>query len=116
MNSATFTLPMPPSVNRIWRNSRGRTHRSAEYVAWITEAGLKLNAQCVPSVEPPYSVEYAFGRKDRRRSDLINREKALSDLLQSCGVITDDCQINRALLYWSDDVEPGMVRVKVRTA
>ena len=110
-----FTLPMPPSANRIWRNNRGRTHRSAEYLAWIQEAGLKLNAQCVPSIEPPYAVHYAFGRKDNRRTDLLNREKPLSDLLQKCEVITDDRKINIALIQWADDVAPGTVRVTVES-
>lgn len=113
--SATFTLPMPPSANRIWRNGRGRTHLSAEYKAWKLAAGLHLNIQRVPSIEPPYAVEYAFGRKDKRKSDLLNREKALSDLLQSSEVITNDCEIHDAHLFWSTDVEPGMVRCTVRT-
>lgn len=116
MTEATFMLPMPPSTNRLWRNGRGRTYLSAEYQAWKEEAGWLVNAQHVPAINPPYQVEYAFGRKDRRRSDLLNREKALSDLLQSSFVITNDCEIHDARLYWASDVEPGQVRVTVRTA
>jgi Holliday junction resolvase RusA-like endonuclease len=39
----TITLPLPPSVNRLWRAGRRRVYRSRQYEAWRTEAGWTLN-------------------------------------------------------------------------
>jgi len=114
--SATFTLPIPPSANAIWRSNRGRTHLSAKYKSWIASAGLMLNSQRVPTINPPYQVEYAVGRPDKRRRDVTNFVKALDDLLQNCNVITNDSEIIDSRIYWSADVEAGQVRGTVRTA
>jgi len=42
---STIDLPLPPSVNRLWRSNRGRVHRAAPYVAWLKEAGWSLLRQ-----------------------------------------------------------------------
>jgi Holliday junction resolvase RusA-like endonuclease len=112
----TFVLPMPPSTNRIWRSGKGKVYRDKNYIQWIAIAGNMVKVARVKQVDPPYRVVYEYGRKDRRRSDLANREKALSDLLQKMGVITDDCEITDMRLRWSDEVEPGMVKITVETA
>jgi crossover junction endodeoxyribonuclease RusA len=108
-------LPMPPSTNRIWRSGGGKVYRDAKYMQWIVVAGNMVKAARVKQVKPPYAVVYEYGRKDKRRSDLANREKALSDLLQKMAVITDDCEIVDMHLRWADDVEPGMVKISVKT-
>jgi len=41
----TLTLPLPPSVNRLWRAGRRRAFRSKSYEAWRTEAGWQLKVQ-----------------------------------------------------------------------
>jgi crossover junction endodeoxyribonuclease RusA len=117
-----FTLPMPPSTNSIWRGKAKGVYRSAEYMRWIIVAGNMLKTYKIKPVNPPYAVDYEFGRKvtkkgvvSKIRMDVANREKALSDLLQKMGVIEDDCLINDMRLRWSADVEPNTVRVSVRT-
>jgi len=40
-----ITLPLPVSVNRIWRSHRSGVHKSTEYRYWLTEAGWELRAQ-----------------------------------------------------------------------
>ena len=111
--TTTFTLPMPPSMNRLWRANRGRVHISQDYKAWKMEASLHLNQQKhVGEIPPPYRVVYAFDRKDDGVGDVFNREKALSDLLQSTGVITDDKFIEDGRVYWDREnklAPPGMV-------
>ena len=37
-NMSTIDLPLPPSVNGLWRFNRGRVHRSRRYLAWLTVA------------------------------------------------------------------------------
>ena len=117
-----FTLPMPPSMNSIWRGKAKGVYRSAEYIQWIIVAGNMLKTYKIKPVKPPYIVDYEFGRKvtkkgvvSKTRMDVANREKALSDLLQKMGVIEDDCMIDDMRLRWSQDVEPSMVRVSVGT-
>lgn len=114
MNS-TFLLPMPPSVNALYKNiSRGRA-KTKRYMEWIIEASLELNRQNVPTLAPPYSIEYAVGRPDKRKRDVANLEKALSDLLVSMDVIEDDSFINDNRQRWAADVPAGMVRCTVES-
>lgn len=113
----SFTLPMPPSVNALYTNNQGKGKRgrakSERYLSWITEAGIELNRQHVPTLAPPYSVDYAVGRPDKRKRDVANLEKALSDLLVSMDVIKDDCEIVQNCQRWANDVPPGMVHCTV---
>jgi hypothetical protein len=36
---SVIDLPLPPSVNRLWRSHRGRVHRAAPYLSWLKAAG-----------------------------------------------------------------------------
>ena len=117
-----FILPMPPSVNSIWRGKNKGVYRSAEYVKWISDATILVYSQRVVSVFPPYKVTYEFskpitkkGKQSKVRMDLANREKALSDLLQKCNVITDDCEIIDMCLRWVEDLKPNHVRISIQT-
>ncbi len=111
-----FIIPMPPSVNALYRNVTGRGRaKTRRYLDWITEASISLNQQHVPEIAPPYSIDYAVGRPDKRKRDVANLEKALSDLLVSQGVLVDDSQINDNRQRWADDVEAGMVRCTVES-
>ena len=112
-----FVLPMPPSVNAAYANGgnkRGR-HKTKRAIAWTGTAGAQMNAQCVPEMPPPYRIDYAFGRPDRRRRDAFNYEKLLSDFLKDQFVITDDCEIEIGTVRWADDVAPGTVRITVES-
>ena len=54
----------------------------------------------------PYGVLqkalYEFGRPDKRRRDVANYEKAVSDILVTAGVIEDDSLIEEITLRWAD--------------
>lgn len=108
-------LPMPPSANSIWRGSGRHVYRSKSYMSWITEAGYLLNAMRIKMLPPPYVIEYAFGRKDKRKSDVDNRAKPLGDLLQRHAIISNDCEIKDLRLLWSDEVASGMVRISIKS-
>lgn len=115
-NPVTFTLPMPPSVNALYKNvSRGRA-KTSRYLSWIAEAGIELNRQHVPTLTPPYRVDYAIGKPTtNRKRDVANLEKALSDLLVSMDVIEDDSFIEDNRQRWCADVPAGMVHCTVES-
>lgn len=94
MNSFTVTLPLPPSVNALYRNvaRKGRV-KTGVYKAWQTRARIALNAQKPPKLQPPYSVLIACDID--HRSDISNRIKAVEDLLVDYGCISDDRWIEK---------------------
>lgn len=110
-------LPFPPSANNLFPSGKtGKRFISPEYQAWKRDAGLTLLSQRRQHFGGNVAVEYEYARfKDKRRRDLANREKAVSDLLVTHGIISDDSMIQEITLRWVDDLAEG-VRVKVRPA
>lgn len=100
MSETTILLPFPPSNNAIWRNFGGRTIKSERYRVWQQAASGDLRRQAPKPVEGPYEIEIELERKDKRRRDLGNFEKSVSDLLVACGVVEDDCLAQRVTLSW----------------
>lgn len=90
-------LPLPPSTNQIWRRGRDQTYRSENYRAWLAEAGWTAKAQRPGKVVGPYALTVRATRPDRRKWDLDNLLKPISDLLCSIGVIEDDSLLSADL-------------------
>ena len=114
MATIILTLPYPVSVNRIWRGSGKRVYRSPEYEAWIAQAGLQWMIQR-PSqpktIKGSYTLRIVPNRPDKRRRDLGNLEKVVSDFLQSAGIVEDDCLAERILLEWGPAGDGVLVEV-----
>lgn len=92
-------LPFPPSVNRIWRQWKGRTLLSREGRAYrqaVGQAWLLARQQGFGRRKVRVSV-VAF-MPDNRRRDIDNLWKAAGDALQACRVVEDDSQIVRLLI------------------
>lgn len=109
-------LPMPPSVNRIWRANRAGPKKisiSPEYAAWKRHAdGLALSMaqfRGLKTIVGPFEARIVL---QRQRGDLDNRHKGVLDWLQSRGVIADDKHCERLVLEWGD--APTGCRVVVR--
>jgi crossover junction endodeoxyribonuclease RusA len=94
-------LPYPPSTNRLWRRARVGMIKSDEYVAWLLAAKAEVRRQNPGKISGKYLVAITAARPDKRKRDLGNLEKSVSDLLQSCGVIRDDCDAEMILLIWA---------------
>ena len=96
-----LTLPFPPSVNSMFRNVNGRGRvKSAEYKAWLVEAGVMLKQQ---KPRPPNGrVRITVDLDDKRRGDADNRIKPIIDLLVAHGVIPDDSKtyVKRMSIGW----------------
>jgi len=110
-----FELPWPPSANRLWRFVPGKHTplKSAEYRKWLSEAARCIGP--VPMIRGPYALLLEAFRPDKRRRDLGNLEKPVSDLLQSCFVVEDDCNAQEITLRWSpEQVTGGRIKVWVK--
>lgn len=82
-------LPPPPSTNNLFLNARKGRIKTAEYRAWIAKAEPDVRA-LAPPASLPCRLNYLLAGKWNEQSDGFNREKALADLVVSCGIIPDD--------------------------
>lgn len=103
--SLTLILPFPPSVNRLWKTKKtGGMYRSEEYRIWRTHAEWAVREQAKGSyIKGSYRLEIAATRPDKRRRDIGNLEKAISDILQKAEVIEDDCLCEHLEVYWAKE-------------
>lgn len=111
----SFDLPWPPSANRLWRFVPGKHSplKSAEYRKWLSAAAKHIGP--VETIKGPYTMVLEAFRPDNRRRDLGNLEKPVSDLLQACFVVEDDCNAQEITLRWSEEkVDGGRVRVWIK--
>lgn len=105
---ATIKLPMPPSVNSIWRTGKnprtGRPihYRDKKYVAWIVEADRMLLAQKpLPKITGHFSVIVTLD-KSKRRGDADNRLKPVLDQLERAGIIENDKYADKVAVLWGE--------------
>ncbi len=98
-------LPMPPTTNNLFASNPKRRFRSAEYTAWVKEAGYRLNAQRPPLMAGKVALLIEVENpKTAIRQDCTNRIKAVEDLLVSHRVIQGDDQrfVRRVTVEWAD--------------
>lgn len=106
-----FTLPFPPSVNGLFINTRHGRARSSKYDQWVQEAGWELKRQRPSKFKGPVVLFYNLQEvRDKRKRDLGNLEKAVTDLLVTHQVIeADDSTIVREIhMCWDDTVGYGI--------
>lgn len=103
-------LPIPPSTNALWRYGQGKVHRSAEYMAWIKQAGWELRLQKPTPIPSPVAIRLKAGLPDKPR-DLDNLAKAALDLLQAHGVVADDVSVVDLRMLWDKTVPKGRVHI-----
>ena len=116
-----LTLPVPPSVNRIWRTGRGRNYLSPEAQKFKMAAKVAaakagyLKGEAVPFPSPqPVKVTLTWYRA-AKRGDLDNRAKATLDVLN--GILwADDAQVVEIHLYRKDAPKDGRIHLIVEPA
>lgn len=93
-------LPYPPSVNRLYRSINGRSI--------LSKVGRDYYRDVVPIAEAsginirgPYALSITAHRPDRRKRDIGNLEKIVSDTLTKAGVIEDDSLCEIIISRWS---------------
>lgn len=94
-----FCIPYPPSTNRIWRQGKGRVHKSDEYKHWTAIAAWEIRRQIGPQavITKPFKIIIKVNRPDRRKRDLDNLIKPILDLIAHYGLIEND-----SLCHWID--------------
>ena len=98
-------LPYPPSVNGLFATNKktGGRFKSSPYKKWIEAAGWAIRTQPDRNNEHHGPVRMTLLiRKpgDNRRRDLLNLEKAVSDLLVFHRILADDSLIEHSEIRW----------------
>lgn len=96
--------PRPPSVNSLYpTNWKTKTRfKSKKYTEWLSHV---QGIVCLRSgqIEGPVRVTYTVEPfPDKRRRDLENLVKALSDALVANGIIEDDSKIIDSRILWGE--------------
>lgn len=96
-----LTLPLPPSLNNLYANTKRGRWKTDEGKAYAKEAGWKAKEQGAEYLgKVDVVVTYRFHMN--RRGDLSNRVKAIEDALTGI-VWHDDRQVQR---YTAERVAP----------
>lgn len=112
----TFDLPMPPSANMMFATDFKTKRRfiSKQYAAWKKSAGETLGEQYArygsPALHKPIALHIRLNVN--HKSDIANREKAITDLLVAHLDMPDDCWIDRILIERDRTVEAAVVSIE----
>ena len=110
MRHTSFSMPYPPSTNRIWRRGRGRTYKTAAAREYETAAAGKTD---VAFGDATVSVQIALTPPDRRRRDIDNPIKTILDAIVHAGILDDDSQVVSLRVDKKSAAPPGQVWVVI---
>lgn len=109
-------LPLPPSVNRIWRAMGNRIILSSEARAYYEKARNYLPTGPVTPLRGRLQVKLVFHPTPALAAsawDIANREKILCDLLTRQRVWVDDSQIDMLLIVRGLPRPKGFVDIQI---
>lgn len=100
---------LPPSANHAFPSSRsGGRYKSDAYKQFQKDCQPYMKGY----VEGDVEVEYNFLWKDKRRRDIMNFEKCLTDTLVDYGVIDDDSHIKRMVIEYHHGEPETRIMIK----
>lgn len=101
-------IPFPPSMNRLWRASKGGgVYRSPEYARWKEQACWVIASQSRSErLRGPFKLTMLVVPPDKRHRDLDNLLKASLDALAGAGVIANDRHCRWIEARWIEDGAP----------
>lgn len=92
-----ITMTRPPSTNKLWRHVGGKRVRSEEYATWRQVAGWEVKRQ--HAGRPPVACRYNMEiQVPISRRDTDNWVKPIGDILESCGVVTNDGNVHQIVV------------------
>jgi crossover junction endodeoxyribonuclease RusA len=95
-----INLPYPPSVNRLYRSINNRSILSKVGRDYYRDAVPIAEASGI-NIRGPYVLSIKANRPDRRKRDIGNLEKIVSDTLTKAGVIEDDSLCEAIISTWA---------------
>jgi crossover junction endodeoxyribonuclease RusA len=109
----TLTLPFPPTLNHMYGFKGWQRYIKPAGRQFRAEVCRMVNEQGCEPMTGRLAVVVELFPDSRRRMDVMNREKALSDALTHAGLWTDDSQIDDFRIVRREIVKGGAVRVLV---
>ena len=110
----SFTLPAPPSANRIWRVGGGKVHKSKEYKDWMKANRWQvINKTPSEPLNGPISVTIVVRPRDKRLRDVDNYAKPVLDFCEYIGLIENDRQVERLLIFRGEPADTHFIEVGV---
>lgn len=86
-----INLPFPPSVNNYLGRHGYRSYKTPKAKVFDSEVyAIVLNAKANLSLDTPLAVWYQYWFPDRRKRDVANYEKVLTDSMVTANVMVDD--------------------------
>lgn len=104
----TIDLPMPPSVNALWKPKAGQGRKgvvlSPAYISWKANADnlvlFKRSLRGLVTISTMFEATILLDSERGNRGDLDNRAKAVLDWAQSRAVILNDKFCRRLIMEW----------------
>lgn len=91
-------------------HSKRGVRRSEKYVAWLREAGWEAKLQARGGmIVGEYDLTVKAVRPDKRKRDLDNLLKPISDLIVGAGLVEDDSLCRRIVAEWAPTGSPLQV-------
>lgn len=110
MARASFTIPLPPSLNNIFFNKpHGGRGKTTEYKNWLDATAWEIKAQRPGFIPGDVRISMIIERPNAA-SDLDNRIKASLDAIVKAGVIEDDKRVAALMVVWGD-VSGARIRI-----
>lgn len=109
MESYSFRLPWPPSVNNYWRQGPRGTYLTKQGRDFREEAIKDIKRQ-LGSFEPirgRVAIGIELVAPDRRKRDIDNHNKAPIDAIMHSGLIEDDEQMDQLITTRKHVESPG---------
>lgn len=105
-----LAVSMPPSVNNLFFNVKGRGRvKTGRYKHWLESNLWLMKTMRLEQFTGPVAAEYIL--PDKSRLDIDNACKPLGDLLEKAGVLSNDKQIRE---LWVRHIERPDVLIRVR--
>ena len=110
----SFSVPYPPSMNTMWRNFRGRTVLSKAGRIFREQVNFLVIDKNIPKFgDKKLKVTMILRPRDKRKTDIDNRIKAVLDALEHAGVFDDDFQVDHLEMIRGEPIKGGLLHVVI---
>ena len=111
----SIELPWPPSVNRVWRNVKGKTLLSAEGRSYRELVGQHCLIKRIAGkrLAGRLSVKILVNPPNKIRRDIDNLTKVPLDALTHAAVWEDDSQIDELYIRRNQVTPGGAITIQI---